>query len=171
MSMDIDISDLVSGLEALTDKVFDAAIRGGGKAGSKLMNDATQLQPKTPAKEGTLRGSGSVFVNNDLTDTAPNVGGTPTPASVGDDELSSTVIHVSVGYNTPYAAYQHEGVREDGTHQVTNQVASKDPKASAEERKGYTDEFSGAKFLEKPLFENADDYIKIAQAEVSRALK
>ena len=152
--MDIDIGGFLSGLESLSDNVLKAAERGGGKAGTKLLNDATIEEPITPVDEGTLRGSGSVFVNNELTTTTPNRGGNPTPATVGDDKLDDAAISVSVGFNTPYAAYQHEGQRDDGTHQVEN----------------YTEPTSGAKFLEKPLIENKDDYIKIVQAEIKGAI-
>lgn len=61
----------------------------------------------------------------------------------------------SVGFNTPYAAYQHEGERQDGSHKVEN----------------YKHSGTGAKFLEKPLFENAKDYMGVVSREIRKALE
>ena len=55
--------------------------KGLGKAGHALMNDAIMDMPAVPLDEGTLRGSGSVFVGSDLVAVAQNVGGNPTPAT------------------------------------------------------------------------------------------
>jgi hypothetical protein len=65
------------------------------------------------------------------------------------------VMTASVGYNTPYAAYQHEGERKDGTQKVEN----------------YQHTGTGAKFLEKPLFENSKDYMAILSREIRKALR
>jgi len=61
---------------------------------------------------------------------------------------------VNVAYNTEYAAYQHEGIRKDGTHRITNYQGG---------RKG--------KFLEDPLKMNMSVWEKIAQEEIANKLK
>lgn len=151
MNIDFDISELVKGIEVFDKRAAQALYQGAGQAASALLNDAITKSPAVPEDEGTLRGSGSAFVNNNLVDTAKDVGGHPTPASKLDDPIVPGTITGTVGFNTPYAAYQHEGERQDGTHKVQN----------------YTHSGTGAKFLEKPLFENAQDY----KAVVAKALR
>lgn len=150
MSIEFNADDLVQGLQNFAGEFLKAAERGGGKAGSALLNDTIMEMPAVPLDEGTLRGSGSVLVQNNLVQTAPNVGGTPTPATEGDESLAPDMVIAVVGFNTPYAAVQHEGQREDGTHIIKN----------------YTHAGTGKKFLERKLFNNADDYIKVAAEEV-----
>ncbi len=154
MSLDFDMSEFVNGVNEYADKFLKAAERGAGQAASALLNDTIMEMPAVPLEEGTLRGSGSVFVQNELAATAPNVGGSPTPASVGDETLVPDTITAVVGFNTAYAAVQHEGQREDGTHVIKN----------------YTHSGTGKKFLEKKLFDNADEYIAIAAKEVKGAM-
>lgn len=154
MSIEFDMDGFVESMMKMTDNMIKACERGAGKAASALLNDTMMEMPATPLEEGTLRGSGSVFVQNALTETAPNVGGTPTPATIGDETLTPDVITAVVGFNTDYAAYQHEGVRADGTHVVQN----------------YTHSGTGKKFLEKKLFDNEDDYVAIVANEVKGAM-
>jgi len=152
--IDFDISAFVNDMNDLAGDFLKAAERGAGKAASALLNDSIKEINRAPLDEGTLRGSGSVFVQNALTEIAPNVGGAPTPATVDDEPLPPDAIVAVVGFNTPYAAYQHEGQREDGSHVVQN----------------YSHSGTGKKFLERKLFENRDDYIAIAAAEVKKVI-
>lgn len=150
MSIEFNADDLVQGLQSFAGAFLKAAERGAGRAASAVLNDTIMEMPAVPLEEGTLRGSGSVFVQNNLVQTAPNVGGSPTPATEGDEPLLPDMITAVVGFNTPYAAYQHEGQRKDGSRVVKN----------------YTHSGTGKKFLERKLINNADDYIKIAADEV-----
>lgn len=154
MSIDFDMGNFVDSMLQMSDNMVKACERGAGKAASALLNDTIMEMPAVPLEEGTLRGSGSVFVQNELTQTAPNTGGTPTPATIGDETLTPDVVTAVVGFNTPYAAYQHEGVRADGTHVVVN----------------YTHSGTGKKFLEKKLFDNENDYVAIVAKEVKEAM-
>jgi hypothetical protein len=64
----------------------------------------------------------------------------------GDDAI--------VVYNKSYAAYQHEGVRADGTHQVRN----------------YSKAGRQSKFLEQPLKENIETFKEYYNKRVGEAL-
>lgn len=146
----IDISEFSGWLEGMSDDVVKAVHRGTGKAVSLLLNDATTEIPAAPLDEGTLRGSGSAFVNNELLSTNPNSGGEPTPATEDDEQIPPDVFVGVVGFNTPYAAYQHEGQRKDGSRKVQN----------------YTHSGVGAKFLEKKMTENWETYQAVVGNEV-----
>lgn len=150
--MEFNIDDFIGSIEAFGEGYLKAVERGAGQAASTLLNDSITEINRAPLEEGTLRGCGSTFVQNKLEETAPNVGGSPTPATVGDETLSPDVITAVVGFNSPYAAYQHEGQRKDGSHVV----------------KEYTHSGTGKKFLEKKLFDNESDYIGVVAAEVKR---
>lgn len=148
----VDIEGFLGWADDLEHEILEAVERGEGKAAIALLHDSQTEIPATPLDEGTLRGSGSVFVNNKLRATAPDIGGNPTPATEDNERIPRDTVVAIVGYNTPYAAYQHEGVREDGTHQVEN----------------YSHSGTGAKFLEKAMAENADSYMAIVAAEVKK---
>ena len=120
--------DFEMSLKQLEGKVLSAARLGMERAGALLLRDAVQDEPTVPILEGTLRGSGS-------SKTESNPDGT---------------IKTVVGFNTPYAAYQHEGVRADGTHKV----------------KKYSQPGAGRKFLEKKLYGNSKAYFR----EVARTI-
>jgi len=79
---------------------------------SALKYDADNIEPTTPKKEGTLR------------------------SSVAFEGKGSSLKSVAkLVWNMPYAAYQHEGKRKDGTHVVQN----------------YSEPGSGAKYVDKKL--------------------
>lgn len=165
MSIDFNMDEFVTSLLEKGEAMVKACERGAGKAASALLNDTITDFPQTPLDEGTLRGSGSVFVQNELTQTAPSTGGTPTPATVGDETLTPDVVTAVVGFNTPYAAYQHEGQRKDGSHMVKTYGAGKNKKKGIMGPTG-----TGKKFLEKKLFDNEDAYVAVVAAEVKRAM-
>lgn len=149
-----DIDAFLGWADELTDAVSKAGERGTGKAASQLLNDATMEIPATPLEEGTLRGSGSAFVNNKLVAVNPPQGGNPTPATEDNEPVPADMFVGVVGFNTPYAAYQHEGERKDGTHKVQN----------------YTDSGAGAKFLEKKLVEEFDEYQAIVGRDIQEVI-
>lgn len=149
---------LAEGLRDYRRRMEAAVQAGGARAGLRLLSDCTMELPSVPLVEGTLRGSGSVFVNGKLTNTAVDIGYEDgTPATEVDAEtlaMKPGEMVVVVGYNSPYAAYQHEGIRQDGTHPVQN----------------YTEPGSGAKFIENKLSENGEDYIAIVAETVKQAM-
>lgn len=109
-----------------------AAVHGIGQACVALLDDAMNEEPMVPLDEGTLRGSGSTYVE-----------------PKGFAKISGVV-----GFNTPYAAYQHEGIRDDGSRPVEN----------------YSHEGTGAKFLETKMMVNKDKYIAIARDAIAREI-
>ena len=80
------------------------------KAGMQVLNDAVMETPTVPLDEGTLRGSGSVFVNNKLIGTSQkkSSGGRPNPAMQNVDLIPEGAVVTVVGFNVPYAARLHE---------------------------------------------------------------
>jgi len=96
----------------LTLKEINAATEIGiGQAMLQLLNDCVMIPPTVPHKEGTLRGSGSVFVGQRLVATTEhfaNGKGKPNPAKTHQVELSQGKLTGIAGFNTPYAARLHE---------------------------------------------------------------
>ena len=122
------------------------------QAGMQLLNDAVMEEPTVPLDEGTLRGSGSVFVQDQLVGTSRDLGANGTPATEHSEGNKRELVAV-VGFNTPYAAYQHEGVRADGTHVVEN----------------YSEAGSGRKFLETPLKNHRKEYMGIVAERIRQS--
>lgn len=161
--IDIDISEFLDGIDDLNERMLRGVRNGLDQAASALLNDSITKLPAVPLDEGTLRGSGAAYVNNELVAVGSEVGANPaaTLAEVGTKRETQVAILLpgtitgTVAFNTPYAAYQHEGERQDGTHKVQN----------------YKHSGTGAKFLEKPLFENAKGYMGVVSREIRKALE
>lgn len=155
----IDILQVEKKLNLVIDKVIPEAIeRGLGKAAMQLMADAILELPGTPmgAKPvdqhpGMLRDSASVFVQNRLIQVSEGFETPGTPALDHQEEIPADQIVAVVGFNTPYAAYQHEGG--DGIRVVRN----------------YTTPGTGKKFLELKLQQNDQLYAEIVANEVKAA--
>ena len=84
------------------------AVEGVGKAAMQCLNDCTMIVPSVPLDEGTLRGSGSVFVNNTIIGTSHHASGKGTPTRDHNEPLNPTEITGVIGFNTVYAARVHE---------------------------------------------------------------
>lgn len=95
------------------------------EAGAALIRDSQDEAPQVPWKKGHLRAS----------------------AFIEKPQIDGDGIFVDVGYDMPYAAYQHEGQRKDGSHVIkkwtTGRVSS-----------------PGIKFLEKKMIKNSGKYLK-----------
>jgi hypothetical protein len=144
------MSDLLDGLRRFENEFKRRVERGLAKAGMRCLRDCVMDMPTVPVDEGTLRGSGSVFVGNRLVGTSEKRGSGGTPATEIGATLARNNLTATIGFNTPYAAYQHEGHRADGSHSVTE----------------YTEPSAGPKFLENKLNGNRDDYMAIIAAEI-----
>jgi len=86
--------------------------KGLGRAMLDLMNDCVMEVPTVPLKEGWLRGSASVFVQNKFM-----ADSTGLPMAKAGKAIRSYVENIVagrfvglIGFNTPYAAKMHEGV-------------------------------------------------------------
>jgi len=136
----LDIGQFSKALNNVTGKQIPNNIEIGlGQAANQWLTDSINT---APVVEATLRGSGSVHVNGKLVGTSPNTGaGTPNTGPVDHGTMPEAL----VGYNSPYAAYQHEGQRRDGSHKI----------------KKWSQKGTGPKFLERPGIENADEYKRI----------
>lgn len=105
-----DSSDFEENFDVLMKNVIQAIMKKGMlQAGRMLLRDAIMEEPMVPLDEGTLRGSGSVFVNNELVGTSGDLGQeVSTPASADDQPIPADTVIGTVGFNTPYAAHLHE---------------------------------------------------------------
>lgn len=163
MSMDMDIESFLKGLDMSNQAVLRGAKRGVGKAAMALLNDAVMETPMVPLDEGTLRGSGSAFVNGALVQTAQAQGGNPTPATSAPKPLNPNVIEGLAGFNTEYAAYLHEGVSHTGKpleYGHTREKRGRPPVTG-----------TGAKYLEKPMSKHRKDYMRVVAVEVKKELR
>lgn len=113
--------------------------KGLGVAMLDLMNDANNMVPTVPLKEGTLRGSVSIFVQNKLAATGEGLPGAKAGKANTDhtEAIGGTEYVGVIGYNVPYAAKQHEGI--DFKH---------------------TEPSSGPKYLESKMLTRKDVYMK-----------
>jgi hypothetical protein len=113
--------------------------KGMGVAMLDLMGDCNNMIPTVPRKEGTLRGSVSIFVQNKLVSTGEGLPG----AKAGKANLDySAAISFDkyegvIGYNVPYAAKMHEGIGFK-----------------------FTEPSSGPKYLESKLLTRRDVYMR-----------
>lgn len=136
-----DTSDFDRKFNQLMKTAIPALVEKGlGKAMLDLMNDCVMEVPTVPLKEGFLRGSASVFVQNRLVATGENL----PRAKAGKANTSHTegigsgkYIGV-IGFNVPYAASQHENI--DYVH---------------------TEPSSGPKYLESKLITKRNHYMSV----------
>jgi hypothetical protein len=141
--------DLFDGLMRYKRETEAAILRGMKKAGLALLRDCIN---EVPLKQSTLRGSSSVFVDDALVSTGADLGYSEgTPATDGGQPPQPGRIVTTVGFNTPYAAYQHEGMRKDGSHVVRN----------------YSEPDTGPKFIENRLAQGGE-YLGIVAAEIKK---
>ena len=139
----IDTRDMERKMRRLLKVVAPEAIRKGvGKASLQCLNDCVTIAPTVPEKEGTLRGSGSVHVEGQFAGKSENRGGTGAPNMGQEKKEHATGL---IGWNSPYAGFQHEGKRLDGSHVVKN----------------YTEPSSGRKFLLAKLISRRRFYMSI----------
>jgi hypothetical protein len=112
---------------------------GLGRAMLDLMNDCVMEVPTVPLREGFLRGSASIFVQNKLIATGEGL-----PNAKGEEANKSHHVSISVdkfvgviGFNTPYAARVHEVPM------------------------NFTEPSSGNKYLESKMITKRNHYMKV----------
>ena len=122
-SVSFDASSLFKGLDKLDKQVDVWALDALG-----VMADTLLLlsQREVPHLKGTLQGSGATRKNGKS---------------------------YEVFYNMPYAEYQHEGIRSDGTHAVKNYTGGRKKK-----------------YLEDPLKMNMSKWQNIFKTEIAAKL-
>lgn len=111
--------------------------RALGVAMLSLMNDCINEVPTVPLKEGWLRGSVSVFVNNKFSGNKDN-GKTDYMNKDHNGAIPKDSFVGVIGFNAPYAARLHEGIGFK-----------------------FTEPSSGAKYLESKLLANRERYLRI----------
>lgn len=148
MQIKLDTSDFERKLQRLVQRNIPAEIeKGMGKAGLQLLNDAVMQSPTVPLDEGTLRGSGSLFVANKLVDVSRQNRKRGTPALEHQEKADDSQTIAVVGFNTPYAARLHEGIG----------------------IKNWSEPGSGPKFLEAKLSNNRKEYMKVVADHLQEA--
>jgi len=110
-----------------------SAEKGLVNAAWEMLKDADEEAPQTPFDKSFLRGS----------------------RKVEEPKITKNEISIAAGYNSEYAAYQHEGERKDGTHKV----------------KKYTKERvsqPGPKFLQSKMVRHKERYIEIVAETIEK---
>lgn len=146
MGMTLDTSEFDKGLMEAAKEMRGATQKGLGQAGMQCLNDCLNVSPTVPLDEGTLRGSGTVHVGQKLIKGDAKF--SPPLNSLDPSGLVATI-----SFNTPYAAYQHEGIRQDGTHKVRR----------------WSEPGSGPKYLEAKLSMFRSQYLRIVAMAIEKA--
>lgn len=152
------IRDMAEGFTRYRRETESRARRGLAQAGMALLQDCAMDIPRVPLDEGTLRGSGSVHVSGKFVGDSSDMagGGRPTPVTSDiPNQSTADMIEATVGFNTPYAAVQHEGVR----HTPKGEV----------KMEHYSHSGTGAKFEEKKMSANRDRYMGIVARNIRGA--
>lgn len=136
-----DTSDFDRKFNQLMKTAIPALVEKGlGRAMLDLMNDCVMEIPTVPLREGFLRGSASIFVQNVLIATGEGLpmakAGKANTSHTEGIELNKYV--GVIGFNVPYAAKMHEGI---DFH--------------------FTEPSSGAKYLESKLITKKNHYMQV----------
>ena len=148
MSLTFDASDFTKKFKDIVRNAIPERVEIGiGRAALQLLNDNVMEVPTVPIKEGWLRGSGSVFVQNKLI--AESTFGKSGKANMDHSESIGPREYVGVvGFNTPYAARLHEGIT---FH--------------------FTEPSSGPKYMESKLMRNKARYMEIIANAIKEGAK
>ncbi len=113
----------------------EVAAQGLFTAAQAVLAAADDEIPQTPYKTGDLR-AGRI---------------------VKEPEISANTVSVDYGYNSKYAAYQHEGQRKDGSYKVKNYTTTQVPGP-------------GPKFLEKKMAGDSRRFMAIVADYIRKKL-
>jgi len=115
----------------------ELVLKGMARAMFNLMRDCVMQAPTVPIREGWLRGSASIFVQNKLVGVSsygkPGFATTNLAEAITAGKYVGTII-----FNTPYAAHVHEGIG----------------------IRHWTEPSSGPKYLEAKLMGNGRSYMQ-----------
>ena len=150
--------------------------RGVALAAMFILNHATLDIPRVPLDEGTLRGSGSIFVDGVLKGVSAKVNGQGEPCTSLDEAIVTTAVSAVIGWNTPYAAHLHENPQfnfgyahalriVDGNKNLKGMGAKLAATLGTVEAGG-----TGGKWLSIAFARHKDECLQIVGAEVWRAL-
>lgn len=122
-----------------------------GEATKELLKDSVQEIPQAPIKHSFLRGSGLCFVNNSHI-SHPRYGRLPEGIGLAQQlrlnvSIPPMAIIGNVAFTVPYAALQHENLEFKHSRPGT-----------------------GPKYLEKPLYSNAQKYLQIMGLQIGKRL-
>jgi len=141
MEIQFDSSDF----QAKFGKIIKTAVpalleKGLGRAMLDLMNDCVMEVPTVPLKEGWLRGSASIFVQNKFVSTSENLSRAKAGKAIRAyvENVTAGRFVGLIGFNTPYAAKVHEGI---DMH--------------------FTEPSSGPKYLESKMISKRNHYLTV----------
>ena len=116
--------------DIMKNTIPDLADKAQLEMAKQLLNDATTQEPTVPKGHARAKAGKRTGVGGTLRQSGKIVKQEPG--------------HYKVGFNMPYATYQHEGQRKDGSHIVRN----------------YSEAGAGKKFLTKKIQMNRNVYLK-----------
>ncbi len=103
---------------------------------NELLSDSIELPPQAPKEIGDLWGA--------------------TAGTVEVVEAKGKILGVQGGFNSKYAAYQHEGERKDGTHKVKKYTTTKGASKP------------GPKFMQSKMAQFGKKYMEIVADSIRR---
>lgn len=141
MNIHFDSSDFQKKFGIVAKKTIPALVEKGlGRAMLDLMNDCVMEVPTVPLKEGWLRGSASIFVQNKFI-----ADSTSLPSAKAGKALTVYAENIAphqfiglIGFNTSYAAKLHESI---GYH--------------------FSEPSSGPKYLESKMITKKNVYMRV----------
>ena len=102
------LNEVITNLQAAVDNIKAKGGRGAVEAGIHILGKSAE---RAPVKEGDLRGSGYVSVNDSESKVAESECDEVSKAvtiKINPDNAPDDVQVVEIGFSGPYAAYQHE---------------------------------------------------------------
>lgn len=151
MKLELNSKDFDKKFAKIVNKAVPEALEKGlARACFNLLRDCIMVIPTVPLKEGWLRGSGSIFVQNKLVGTSEGMPGAKAGKAEKkhSEEVGRNQTYGMVAFNTPYASRLHEGVDFQ-----------------------FTEPSSGAKFLEDKIKTRRQMYMKTIALAVQEAGK
>ena len=145
--------NFLDGLRLMDRQVRGAVALGMDQSAKQCLDKAINGDPAIPHKEGILQGSGGAYVGGQIVarGNGPQEHAAPEESGL---RVQGDMIVGEVAFNSPYAAYQHEGHRQDGSRPVRH----------------YSEEGVGPKFLEIAMKQHAEGYFAIIADEVRKVL-
>lgn len=144
--IEFDFSEVEKRLKLLEHLTQQRAKQALEEIAKEVLTDSLTVPPTVPKRTGTLRASGSAFVNHKLVATTGglfDMRGTPNTSSPGIVLSTPNKPVATIGFNTQYAAAMHERGPYD-----------------------YTEPGSGRKYLESKLTMFRDKYLSIFARKV-----
>jgi hypothetical protein len=139
-------------------KIPAAVQMAGASVGLAILDDAVNEEPTPPIDTGLLRGSGFVYSAGRLVKAGPRA------AVASSFPAGGKGYEIVVGFNTPYAKYQHEGLQPGpGVETSSGRKINLQPGPKSQQAGNV-----GGRFLFAKIEKNKDKYAAIFADRLGR---